>query len=386
MTSALAFMPGIIKGNALHTIARQGGAKKLVVVQLSGGNDGLNMAIPYRNDIYYSLRPKIAIESNTILKLTDEIGLNPELGGIHALFSEGKGCLLNNVGYPNPDHSHFRSMDIWQSASGSDKYLQSGWIGRYLDEVCETNCHSYNALEVDDTLSLALKGERVKGLAVKQPDQFFNAAGNKFLANLHAADHQAKNEALEYLYRTLSETESSIGYLKQQNKKSYTSTDYPQGEFANKLKKIAQFIAADSDIMVYYVSLTGFDTHVNQIVRQNKLLGELSDGIAAFMKDLKSSGKSEDVLVMTFSEFGRRVKQNASGGTDHGTANNIMLFSGDLKKPGVFNEVPNLESLAEGDLQYSLDFRSVYATILRKWLHADDRMILGSTFDMLSFV
>ena len=156
--------------------------------------------------------------------------------------------------------------------------------------------------------------------------------------------------------------------------------------FANKLKKIAQFIAADSDIMVYYVSLNGFDTHVNQIVRQNKLLGELSDGIAAFMKDLKSSGKSEDVLMMTFSEFGRRVKQNASGGTDHGTANNIMLFSGDLKKQGVFNEVPNLESLAEGDLQYSLDFRSVYATILRKWLHADDQIILGRTFDMLNFI
>jgi uncharacterized protein (DUF1501 family) len=273
IASSAVFVPKIVWGSSRKIFSYEGTEKRLVVVQLSGGNDGLNMVVPYRNDIYYSLRPKISLDSKTVLKLNDEMGLNPNMEGIYSLFREGKMCIMNNVGYPNPDHSHFRSMDIWQSASDSNRYVQSGWIGRYLDEICGDNCHSYSAIEVDDTLSLALKGELVKGLAIKSPEQFFNSAGNKLLKEIHIEDHRSKNQSLDYLYRTLRETEASVRYLKQQNNKEHAHGDYPKGEFANKLQKTAQFIATDSDIRTYYISLGGFDTHVKQTDRQNKLLG-----------------------------------------------------------------------------------------------------------------
>jgi len=385
MTSALAFAPGFLKGSSGKLFTGEEN-KHVVVVQLTGGNDGLNMVVPFRNDIYYSLRPEISVDSKSVLKLNDDLGLNPLMNGIYSLFQEGRGCLINNVGYPNPDHSHFRSMDIWHSASGSNNYIQSGWLGRYLDENCEHDCHPYNAIEVDDTLCLALKGEHVKGLSVKSPDQLFSSAGNKNIASIHLADHLSKNNNLDYLYKTLSETESSVGYLKKQKDKSHVHAEYPKGQFATNLQRIAQLIGADSDIRIYYVSLTGFDTHVNQTERQNKLLGELSEGISAFMNDLKTCGKENEILMMVFSEFGRRVKQNASNGTDHGTANNVLLFSGDLKQKGVYNEPPDLQKLDDGDLKFTIDFRSVYATVLRKWLGANDRTILGNTFEPLNFI
>jgi len=363
------------------------GNKRLVIIQLSGGNDGLNTVIPFRNDDYYSLRPSIAVPKTDVLSLSDELGLNPSLKSLKDLYGQGYLSIINKVGYPNPDRSHFRSMDIWHSASGSDNYISTGWIGRYLDAQCP-DCKSYNAIEVDDTLSLALKGEFQKGLAVANPNLLHADAQKKLLRDLSAnyTAPQSFDNPLDYLYKTQAETISSADYIYDKFKIYKSSTDYPKGEFGKNLKTIAELIISGMDTKVYYVSLGSFDTHVGQKGRQEKLFDQLSDGLASFVKDLQQNNCFKDTLIMTFSEFGRRVKENASKGTDHGTANNMFLISGALAKPGFYNDPVNLVDLDEGDLKYQIDFRSVYATILNRWLKADDNKILGAKYNYLELI
>jgi uncharacterized protein (DUF1501 family) len=363
--------------------------KILVIIQLSGGNDGLNTAIPYSNDNYYNYRPKLAVESAKILKLNDNVGLHPNMVKFKELYDNGNLTVINNVGYPNPDRSHFRSMDIWQSARDSNEYLNTGWIGRYLDSECPVCKNPYNAIEVDDTLSLALKGETKNGIAAQSPERFYITSAEKFFQDLsgeYTKKNLNKDSNLNYLYKTLIETTSSADYIYKTSKTYKSKTEYPQNEFGNHLKTIAEMIISGLNTSVYYVSLGGFDTHFNQQPRQDQLLKQLTEGLFSFMQDLKQNNRVNDVLVMTFSEFGRRVKENASGGTDHGTANNVFLISGGLKRAGVNNEPPNLTDLDNGDLKYQVDFRSIYATILNKWLNINDKKILNKTFSYMDFI
>jgi|SRR6185312_14549049 len=387
LASASLLLPRFLKAfqhDGLHNLPE--GNKRLVIIQMSGGNDGLNTVIPYNNDDYYSLRPALSIPKTDVLTLNDELGLNPSLKSLKDLYGQGFLSVINNVGYPNPDRSHFRSMDIWQSASDANKYVSTGWLGRYLDAEC-ADCKSHMAIEADDTLSLAMKGEMHKGLAVSNPDQLYAESQRRLFRNI-SADYSPTNSdnALDYLYKTQSETLSSADYIHDKFKTYKSPTDYPKGEFGNHLKTIAELIISGLETRVYYVSLGSFDTHVGQKGRQEKLFDEMSGGLAAFVKDLQQNNCFKDTLIMTFSEFGRRVKENASGGTDHGTANNMFLISGSLVKPGIFNETANLKDLDEGDLKYRVDFRSVYATVLNKWLKADDAKILGSQYDKLDFI
>ncbi len=361
------------------------GNKVLVVLQFSGGNDGLNTVIPIRNDIYYQSRPKLGIEKDKALILTDEAGINPALPAFKDLFDDGSLGIMNSVGYPNPDRSHFRSMDIWQSASDSDKYIYSGWLGRYLDAQCNGCGKPTQALEVDDVLSLALKGDNNKGLAVKDPKRLYNTSHENYFKEIDAA-HQKGEETVDYLYKTLSETLSSAEYIFQESKLHPSSLVYPSTETGKNLKTIASLIMSDINTKVYYLSLGSFDTHVNQENQQKRLFTELNDAISVFVKDLKDNNRFQDVMVMTFSEFGRRVAQNASGGTDHGTANNMFFISGGLKQKGLMNPLANLNDLNEGDLKYTVDFKNVYATVLRKWLNADDKAILGKQYSLMNFV
>ena len=361
------------------------GSKVLVVLQFSGGNDGLNTVIPVRNDIYYKSRPKLGIEKDKALLLTDEAGINPALPAFKELFDDGSLGIMNNVGYPNPDRSHFRSMDIWQSASDSDKYVYTGWLGRYLDAQCNGCAKPTQALEVDDVLSLALKGENIKGLAVKDPKRLYNTSHEKYFKQINAA-HETGEETVDYLYKTLSETLSSADYIFEQSKLHPSSQIYPSTETGKNLKTISSLIMSDINTKVYYLSLGSFDTHVNQENQQKRLFTELNDAISAFVKDLKSNNRFQDVMLMTFSEFGRRVAQNASGGTDHGTANNMFLIGGGLQQKGMLNAMPDLTNLNEGDLVHSVDFKNVYATVLRKWLDADDKEILGKQYDYMNFI
>lgn len=361
--------------------------KILVIVQLSGGNDGLNTVIPYRNDIYYRERPTIAIRPEKVLALNDEIGFHPAMAPLKTLYDDGLVTVINNVGYPNPDRSHFRSMDIWQTASDSAAYLRTGWVGRYLDAACAGKAQQpFRTIEVDDTLSLAMKGETLNGLALLNPAKLYGQTRSSLVTDLsheHAAD---QSESVSYLYKTLAETVSSAQYVYDKAKVPSSSTSYPAHELGSRLKTVAQLIQSGIDTSVYYVSISGFDTHTNQPGQQERLLGQYAEAVKAFMTDLKAAGRQNDVLLMTFSEFGRRVRQNASNGTDHGTANNVFLIGGGLPSKRVLNEAPNLTKLTDGDLTYSVDFRQIYATLLHDYLGADDVAILGRKFDGVKIV
>jgi len=363
------------------------GNKVLVVLQLSGGNDGLNTVIPVRNDIYYRARPGLGIAKDKTLALNSEAGLHPSLTHLKELYDEGNLAILNNVGYPNPDRSHFRSMDIWQTASNSEEYVNSGWLGRYLDAQCADCSKPTQVLEMDDMLSLALSGDQMKGLALRDPKRLYETSQDPFYKDLlQAGLHEQAEDPVSYLYKVMSETVSSADYIFQQSKMRPVTTVYPNSEIGKNLKTIASLISSDINTRVYYVSLGSFDTHVGQQEKQEKLFNDLNEAIKPFTDDLKSNHRFEDVLMMSFSEFGRRVGENGSGGTDHGTANNMFLISGGLKNKGLLNEMPDLSNLTDGDLNQQLDFKRVYATVLKKWLQADDYKILGRQYDYLNFI
>ena len=361
------------------------GNKVVVVIQFSGGNDGLNTVIPITNDIYYKERPKIGIAKDKAVILTTEVGLNPALESFKGLYDDGSLAILNSVGYPNPDRSHFRSMDIWQSASDSNEYVSTGWLGRYLDAQCKGCDKPTQALEIDDVLSLALKGNERSGLAFKDPRRLYSSSNEKYYKDINAS-HQATEETVDYLYKTMSETLSSADYIFQQSKLHPSTETYPNTSLGKDLKTISSLIQSDINTKVYYVSLGSFDTHVNQEAQQKRLFTELNDAVKAFTGDLKKNNRFQDVLMMTFSEFGRRVSQNGSNGTDHGTANNMFFISGSLKEKGMLNALPDLSDLNEGDLKHKIDFKNVYATVLNKWLGTDDKVILGKQYQYLNFV
>jgi len=384
LASASLMMPKFLKAFEKPSLVPPGN-KVMVVLQFSGGNDGLNTVIPIRNDIYYKSRPKLGIPKGQALQVTDEAGLNPALPYFKELFDEGSLGIMNNVGYPNPDRSHFRSMDIWQSASESNEYITTGWLGRYLDAQCSGCSKPTQALEIDDVLSLAMKGENLKGLALKDPKQLFNSSNEKYFREINAT-HNHEEAAVDYLYKTLSETLNSADYIYEQSRRNPSSQTYPATQLGKNLKTISSLVLSDINTKVYYVSLGSFDTHVNQESQQKRLFTELNDAITSFVKDLKNNNRFQDVTIMTFSEFGRRVAQNASGGTDHGTANNMFFISGGLKEKGLLNPMADLNDLNQGDLKHTVDFKSVYATLLHNWLGADDEKILGNKYGVMSFV
>ena len=380
-TAGTMLIPSFLKAHQYSLGASNG--KVLVVIQLSGGNDGLNTVIPFRNDIYYRERPSLSIEKSKVLSVTDEIGLNPALSSLRDLYMDGRVRVVNNVGYPNPDRSHFRSMDIWQSASGSTEYLSTGWLGRYLDSECTTTLDApHKILEIDDTLSLAMKGRRANGLALLDPGKFYSQTQKGMIGSLlkAAKNQDEQTDSVSYLYKTLADTKSSADYLYQKRKVQKNLTEFPDSELGKSLKTISGLINSGVDTTVYYLSMSGFDTHVGQLGRQERLLTQYSEAVSAFVSELKKLGQLDRTMIMTFSEFGRRVKQNGSNGTDHGTANNIFLIGGPPRSSVIYNESPNLTDLDGADLRYTVDFRDVYASLLRDWLGANDAEILGKPF------
>ena len=385
MASSVLLVPSFMK--AFESLdPRLFGYNKLVVIQLSGGNDGLNTLIPYRNDLYYSNRPGISIPKNRLIDMNGELGLNENLSPLKALYDKGYLSIINNVGYPNPNRSHFRSTDIWHTASNASEYLDSGWMGRYIDQYGKK---PYTGIEVDDSLSLILKGRTINGVATKDAKKMFNNAKTPFFSKVletqtetHLSEHN-----LGYLYKTMVGAKSSAKYIYETSKTSTSTKSYPNNPFAKQLKTTAEFINSKLETKVYYVSMGGFDTHANQANRQSRLLKTYSEAIDVFVKDLESSDSFKDTLILTFSEFGRRVQQNAAGGTDHGAANNLFVIGKNLKKPGLYNDSPDLTNLDKnGDLKYTIDFRSVYATLLDQWLDASHSKVLGSSFETLDFI
>lgn len=388
-TSSLAaasfLFPNFLKALTLpEAIAMNG--KTLIILQLSGGNDGLNTIIPVKNDIYYKVRNQISIKENDAFRLTDEAGINPNLKFFKELYDNGELAVMNNVGYPDPNKSHFRSMDIWQSASASNQFINTGWLGRYLDEACHNCQKPTQAIEIDDLLSLAMKGDNNKAIAFRDPKKLYDNSQETLYKKLAADNHEHEHDLASYLYNTLGNAISNSGYIFEESKAKPTDKIYPNTQIGKDFQTIASLIKSDINTQVYYLSTGSFDTHTNQNSRQNQLFKNISDAVEIFTKDMKENGKFQDVMIMTFSEFGRRVAQNASNGTDHGTANQMFFISGSLKKKGLLNPLPDLENLSYGDLIYTEDFRKIYATILKKWLHSDDQKILGKPNGYYDFI
>lgn len=375
LASGYFLLPGFLK--PLESLSLKANARILVVLQLSGGNDWLNTIVPFNNDIYFKKRSKLALKNDKIILLNKDQALNAFMQPLKELYDLGEMTIVNNVGYPNPDRSHFRSMDIWQTGSGSSEILHTGWLGRYLDNNCKNACE---AIETDDVLSPALKGKRINGMAIKNINQLYKETSTPYFKELTNASKLSvlDEDNQGYLYKTLIETQSGIEYIYEKNKIAVNTAEYPNTELGKQLKNIAGLISSGVETKVFYVSIGGFDTHVNQLDRQNKLLQQYSDAVFAFVKNLKSQNKWQDTLLFTFSEFGRRVAENASGGTDHGTAGNVLLFGKNLMKKGIVNSSPDLENLDEGDLKYTVDFRSIYKDVLENWLEADAGKIISA--------
>jgi uncharacterized protein (DUF1501 family) len=374
--------------------------KILVVVQLSGGNDGLSTVIPYGDDRYYQARSVISHKPQDILKIDNYVGLHPNLAPMKALYDAGDLAVVQAVGYPNPNRSHFRSMDIWQSAQPEREQPGSGWLGRYFDNTCP-GCDPHVGVSMGETLPLAMQGEKVFPLSFERPDSYrYNGHDKAHYLALNQIDSAATpapvaavqkktiptaQTQLDFLHRTAMDAQLSSEEILRITRNHQTTSQYPANEFGNGLKTIAAMIGGGLPTRVYYVALTGFDTHAAQLQRHDILMKQLADGLSAFWKDLKGQNNADRVLVMTFSEFGRRVVQNASNGTDHGAAAPMFMMGSSIRQ-GLVGAHPSLTDLDQGDLKYRIDFRSVYATILQNWLQTPSKPILGDQFPLLPIV
>lgn len=385
LASSLIFVPGFIKAMDSQLVIPDG-FKRLVIIQLAGGNDGLNTIVPFTNDIYYKNRPTIAVRRQHVIPFSDELGFHKNLAALKELFDKGELTVVNNVGYPDPDRSHFRSTDIWHTASGSKETLDNGWIGRYLDKHGK---QSYNAIEIGNSLSLMMKGS-THNAVVTQDAAFLNkvAADPYFTALLHHnGDKHLSEHNMGYLYQTMIDAKQSAAYLYEKTKVVTSKLDYGKSLFGKQLKTLAEFINSGLDTRVYYASLGGFDTHANQLGVQDDLLKTYSETIGVLVKDLKEHNTFDDTLILTFSEFGRRVAENAALGTDHGAANNVFVIGSKLKRPGMYNQAPDLSALdSNGDLIYEIDFRSIYANLLEDWLQVSSKDILSAEVAPISLV
>ena len=368
--------------------ADQSGAKDtvFVVVQLSGGNDGLNTVIPYRDSAYRAARPNLALPKETLHKVNDELALHQSLGGFSKLLDDGQLAIVQGVGYPNPNRSHFVSMDIWHKATPSDREVY-GWIGRTAPLLGEGS----GAIHVGNGDGpLALFGSEGHAPSLESIDDYrlkVSANGDdetkkKAVRQLALGDDEDRNPLLNLVRLSARKTYDSAEQIQSAASKYDTPVNYPQTPLGQRLKLIAQFIDAGLPERVYYATLDGFDTHARQAPSHARLLQTLGDAVAAFQEDITHHGHARRVLTMTFSEFGRRVKENGSQGTDHGAASQ-MFFIGKSVKPGPIGKHPSLTDLERGDLKFHTDFRSAYTTVLDDWLGIEPTQVLDRAYPAL---
>ncbi|MBS0657289.1 MAG: DUF1501 domain-containing protein [Verrucomicrobia bacterium] len=384
----------------------------LVVLQLAGGNDGLNTLIPFADDAYRRARSTLALAADRTLKLNDALGLHPSLAPLKSLYDAGHLGIVQGVGYPNPNRSHFRSTEIWQTASEAQEYRATGWLGSYFDHACAG---------ADPTVGVAIGGLAPQAFAARRPTgvNFARPEQFRWISRDRAADGAGASErifrelnapadfaeagssrdsdaggsigalgglrgagggsSLDFLERTALDATLSSDQVLAIARRTKPLVRYPGGRLSESLSLVGRMIAGGLPTRVYYVSLGGFDTHQNQLGAHERLLGELAEATAAFAADLKAQGNFERVLLMTFSEFGRRVAQNASGGTDHGAAAPLFFMGGRIR-PGLHGRAPSLTDLNQGDLKHTVDFRAVYAAVLEQWLGVPSAPILGRAF------
>jgi uncharacterized protein (DUF1501 family) len=390
----------------------------LVVLQMAGGNDGLNTVVPYANDFYHNARPKIGLPAGKVLQLNGDIGFHGALKGFKELYDSGNLAVVQGVGYPNPNRSHFRSTEIWQTASASDRIEKYGWLGRYFDNAC-SGADPTVGVTIGSQLPEAFFAKSPKGICFNNPQNYrFMAGGDATesykklnelemssplpdgspsmapeensggsIAMLPAGMPMTGGRAVDFISRTALDAQLSSEKVRDVAARVQNQAVYPGSVLGNSLKLVAKLIGGGLPTRIYYVSQGGYDTHTNQLGSQQRLLQDLGDSTKAFVADLKAQGNMQRVLVMTFSEFGRRVNENANGGTDHGAAA-PMFIVGNKVKAGLLGNYPSLapQDLYQGDIKYNVDFRSVYAGVLENWLNTPSVPILGKQFAPLPVV
>lgn len=334
----------------------------LVFIQLNGGNDGLNTFVPYEDPNYYYLRPKIALSKDEVLSKNKGMAFHPALKNFADIQQKGDLTILQNVGYPEPNRSHFRSQEIWQTASATNQYLNEGWLGRYLDLQCKDHTPTAG-INLDNIDNLALKGAEPNSMTVKDPNRFKKRDTPEMTEKL------SDNPQLDFVRKIANSVSEGAEDIQQALEKSTTDVSYPKSGLSKNLEWVARLIKGNLHTKVYYTSLSGFDTHDNQLAIHKNKLTELNDAVFAFYSDLKKANVLQNVTIVIFSEFGRRVKDNGNG-TDHGTAAPVFIIGGNTKGTVIGNN-PNLTNLDQGDLKFETDFRSVYATLLKEKLHFD---------------
>lgn len=386
----------------------------LVVLQLAGGNDGLNMVVPFGDDHYHRARPQLGISARAALRLGEGVGLNPGMTGLKELYESGHLGIVQGVGYPNPNRSHFRSTEIWQTASDAHRFESTGWLGRYFDSTCN-GCDPAVAVALTRQMPQALAAKQPRGICFSTPENYrFIKADQVRADELDASEaiYRKMNEAgeaaaeasggtiemlngpaphagspLDFIERVALDAQVSSDEIRAITSKAQNQATYPGSRLAESLKLVGRLIGGGMATRIYYVSQGGYDTHTNQAGTHTRLLTELADALKAFVADLKAQGNFERVLIMTFSEFGRRVAENASGGTDHGAAAPMLLL-GNRIKAGLLGRYPSLapSDLLNGDIQYTVDFRCVYAAVLESWLKTPSVPVLGRRFTPLAIV
>jgi len=371
---------------AAETSANEG--RVLVVVELAGGNDGLNCIVPHSNHAYLKSRQKLRIAAPDTLAVTTEIGLHRSMRGFADLLESGHFAVVQGVGYPNPNRSHFESMDIWHSCFRKHQPRSDGWIGRYLQSAGLAGTPDPPAIHLGrEKQPFALASRDIHAVSIGSIDQFRLAKNQR--AELKSAirelarrpeSHDAGNDLLGFVRAS---TETAITASDKielaATSKAGSSAVYPRSELGRQLETVAKLISSKMQTRIYYVRLNGFDTHANQPLAHAALLRDVSDSVNALMQDLHGRGDGDRTLVMCFSEFGRRVAENASSGTDHGTAGPV-LFAGRKLNAGLIGPMPSLTDLDNGDLKFHTDFRSVYATVLKEWLACAPDDVLGGKF------
>jgi len=347
-------------GGAAYAAAATSGnyRRLLVLVELKGGNDGLNTVIPYADESYYQLRPKIGIARDEVLQLDEQSGLHPSLQSWMPLWQLRELAVVQGVGYPQPNLSHFRSIEIWETASDSDRYLDKGWLTQVFEQYPPPPSFAADGVVVGGSDLGPLGGGTHRVIAMTSPEQFLSQA-----QQLPAVSGSPGNPALAHILKVEADINQAAAGLRDDYR---YRTEFPRTPFGNSMKAAAQVVAANRQVAVIKVSLNGFDTHSNQRNQQARLLTMLSEGIVAFRSAMQEINRWPSTLLMTYAEFGRRPRENGSGGTDHGTANVHFLLGGSVRG-GLYGGRPSLLDLDGGNLRYQVDFRQLYATVAERW-------------------
>ena len=365
--------------------AQSRGDNILVVVEMAGGNDGLNSVVPHSDPDYQAAREKTAIQKQDTLAVNETIGLHPSLRGFADLLEAGKFGVIQGVGYENPNRSHFESMDIWHSCFRKGSPRHDGWLGRYLDAANLGVSSDPAALHLGaEKQPFALMSRDVRVPSIQSLEQFRlkgsdHASFRDAVRDLSAQDRSDANDLLSFVQSSTSNAIAASERMESAGVKYKPDQTYPTSKLGKKLETVAKLIASGLETRVYYVRIDGFDTHANQPDAHAALLREVSEAVSALIRDVDAHGDGDRVIAMCFSEFGRRVAENASNGTDHGTAGPIFL-AGNKVRAGLIGEHPSLTDLDNGDLRYHTDFRQVYAAILEGWLSTPSEPVLGAVY------